>query len=174
MPYRGAAPDWKHGLLVRRSVLKPDERAYYFIHAPPHDTGLADLVRVAGARWTVEASFEAAGGKVGLDQCEVRGSTAWHRHITLAMLAHAYLASSARTAPRRSGGKTGPALAADLAAELLPHTVPEMRRLIWRLAWAGAAEPAAVLAWSRWRRTHQQRARRCHWQRRTRSDELRF
>ena len=26
---------------------------------------------------------------------------------------------------------------------------------------------AAVLAWSRWRRRHQQRARRCHWQRRT-------
>jgi hypothetical protein len=28
-------------------------------------------------------------------------------------------------------------------------------------------EAAAVLAWSRWHRLHQQRARRCHWRRRT-------
>jgi SRSO17 transposase len=47
---------------------------------------------VAGTRWTIEACFEAAKGEVGLDQYEVRSWTGWHRHITLAMLAHAYLA----------------------------------------------------------------------------------
>ena len=107
VPYRGAAPGWKHGLLVRRSVPKPDERAYYFTHAP-NACALADLVRVAGARWTVEASFEAAKGEVGLDQYEVRGWTAWHRHVTLAMLAHAYLAvvrARAAAAPHADGGR---------------------------------------------------------------------
>jgi 3-methylcrotonyl-CoA carboxylase beta subunit len=47
---------------------------------------------VAGRRWTIEGCFEAAKGEVGLDQYEVRSWTGWHRHVTLAMLAHAYLA----------------------------------------------------------------------------------
>jgi hypothetical protein len=62
----------------------------------------------------------------------------------------------------------------DLAAELLPLTVPEVRRLVWRLVWARAPDPDAVLAWSRWRRRHQQRARCCHWRRRTGSHETRL
>lgn len=102
VPYRGAAPGWRHGLLVRRSVARPDERAYYFTHAPDTAT-LADLVRVAGTRWTIEAGFEAAKGQVGLDQYEVRGWTAWHRHVTLAMLAHAYLAVVRATAAAAGG-----------------------------------------------------------------------
>ena len=52
-------------------------------------------------RWTIKACFEAAKGEVGLDQYEVRSWTGWHRHITLAMLAHAYLAALRRAA----GGK---------------------------------------------------------------------
>jgi SRSO17 transposase len=44
-------------------------------------------------RWAVEECFEEAKGLVGLDQYEVRKWTAWYRHITLALLAHAYLAA---------------------------------------------------------------------------------
>ena len=92
-------------------------------------------MRVAGTRWTIEACFEAAKGEVGLDQYEVRSWTGWHRHITLAMLAHAYLAVLRQTA---AGEKPGPPAAIKLALrrELLPHTVPELRRLLWRLVWA--------------------------------------
>jgi hypothetical protein len=54
-----------------------------------------------------------------------------------------------------------------LAAELLPLTVSELRRLQWHLVWPPAHEIAAALAWSRWQRRHQQRARRCRWQQRT-------
>src|SRR3712207_7614306 len=78
------------GLLIRRSPAKPDKLAYYLTHAP-EETTLATLVRVAGTRWTVESCFEAAKGEVGLDQYEVRTWTAWHRHVTLAMLALAFL-----------------------------------------------------------------------------------
>ena len=49
------------------------------------------MVEVAGRRWAVEIGFEQAKGEVGLDQYEVRTWTAWYRHITLALLAHAYL-----------------------------------------------------------------------------------
>ena len=43
-------------------------------------------------RWAIEEGFEEAKGVVGLDQYEARKWTAWYRHITLALLAHAYLA----------------------------------------------------------------------------------
>jgi SRSO17 transposase len=86
-----AAPGWEKGLLIRRSIAQPDELAFYLTHAAD-GTALADLVRVAGTRWAIEACFEAAKGEVGLDQYEVRSWTGWHRHITFAMLAHAYLA----------------------------------------------------------------------------------
>jgi len=91
-PYRGAAPaGWEKGLLVRRKLAEPDELAFYLTLAP-EGTDPATLVRVAGTRWTIEACFEAAKGEVGLDEYEVRSWTGWHRHVTLAMLAHAYLA----------------------------------------------------------------------------------
>src|SRR3712207_3738148 len=78
LPYRGAAPGWRMGLLIRRSPAKPDELAYHLTHAP-EETTLAELVRVAGMRWTVENCFEAAKGEVGLDEYEVRSWTGWHR-----------------------------------------------------------------------------------------------
>jgi SRSO17 transposase len=91
LPYRGAAPGWRMGLLIRRSLTEPDDLTYYLTHAPEATT-LAYLVRIAGTRWAIESCFEAAKGEVGLDDYEVRSWTGWHRHITLAMLAHAYLA----------------------------------------------------------------------------------
>src|SRR3954462_1447449 len=86
-----AASGWRKGLLIRRTLAHPEVFTFYLTLAP-EAAGLSDLVRVAGTRWTIEACFEAAKGEVGLDQYEVRSWTSWHRHITLAMLAHAYLA----------------------------------------------------------------------------------
>ena len=83
-------PGKGHWLLVRRSVAKPEELAYYVCYGPS-GTALEELVRVAGRRWTIEECFEEAKGQVGLDQYEVRRWDGWYRHITLAMLAHAYL-----------------------------------------------------------------------------------
>jgi SRSO17 transposase len=92
-----AASGWRKGLLIRRKLAQPEVFTFYLTLAP-EAAGLSDLVRVAGTRWTIEACFEAAKGEVGLDQYEVRSWTGWHRHITLAMLAHAYLAVLRRTA----------------------------------------------------------------------------
>src|SRR5205085_8643053 len=77
-------------LLVRRNLDKPEEMAYYVVFAP-RQTKLEEMVRVAGARWAIEESFQSAKGEVGLDHYEVRSWAGWYRHITLAMLAHAYL-----------------------------------------------------------------------------------
>jgi SRSO17 transposase len=101
-PYRGGAPaGWEKGLLVRRKLDEPDDLAFSLTLAP-EGTGLATLVRVAGTRWTIESCFEAAKGEVGLDEYEVRSWTGWHRHVTLAMLAHAYLAAVRKAA---AGGR---------------------------------------------------------------------
>ena len=103
-PYRGGAPPgWEKGLLIRRKLDEPDELAFYLTLAP-EGIALADLGRVAGTRWTIESCFEAAKGEVGLDQYEVRSWTGWHRHITLAMLAHAYLAVVRRATVGGRGG----------------------------------------------------------------------
>jgi SRSO17 transposase len=75
---------------VRRSIADPTELAYYVCFCPA-ETPLAELVRVAGTRWAIEESFESAKGEVGLDHYEVRRWAGWYRHITLALLAHAFL-----------------------------------------------------------------------------------
>jgi SRSO17 transposase len=49
------------------------------------------LVRVCDRRWAIEEDFAEAKGEVGLDHYEVRTWTAWHRFITLGLLAHAAL-----------------------------------------------------------------------------------
>ena len=87
----GAAPDQGYWLLVRRSVADPAELVYYAC-CGAGDVPLAELVRVAGTRWIIEDAFKEAKGEVGLDHYEVRRWTGWYRHITLALLAHAFLA----------------------------------------------------------------------------------
>jgi SRSO17 transposase len=81
---------WDYWLLVRRSLTDPTDLAYYVCFCPA-DTPLGELVRVAGTRWAIEEGFESAKGEVGLDHYEVRRWPGWYRHITLALLAHAYL-----------------------------------------------------------------------------------
>ena len=77
--------------LARRSLADPGELAYYVCYGPAGTT-LEELARVAGTRWAIEECFEEAKGQVGLDQYEVRRWDGWYRHITLAMLAQAFLA----------------------------------------------------------------------------------
>ena len=86
----GRDPEAEYWLLARRSLADPEERAYYLCHGPKR-VSLAELVRVAGARWAIEETFQTAKGQTGLDHYQVRQYTGWYRHITLSMLAHAFL-----------------------------------------------------------------------------------
>src|SRR5215472_176329 len=79
-------------LLARRSPVAPDKLSYYLAYAPPM-TSLETLVQVASTRYTVEQCIEEAKGQTGLDEYEVRFWHSWYRHITLSMMAHAWLAS---------------------------------------------------------------------------------
>jgi hypothetical protein len=84
---------WQKWLVVRRSLVsgeKPAERAYVLVFAPCGTT-LVEMATAIGTRWTVEQCFEEGKGEVGLDHYEVRSWQGWYRHITLCMLAHAFL-----------------------------------------------------------------------------------
>jgi len=163
LPYRSdTARGWKRGLLIRRQIAKPDEFTFYLTLSPEGST-LADLVRVAGTRWTIEACFEAAKGETGLDQYEVRSWTGWHRHVTFAMLAHAYLAVLRRAAiggrgePRPRGRTPAPhragsapaAVAPDVGARARPRAGPGLVPLATATPAAGAALPLATADRSR-------------------------
>jgi SRSO17 transposase len=106
LPYATAAGmgQW---LLTRRSVSDPTELAYYRVFGPA-DTPVDEMVRVAGRRWAIEEGFEQAKGEVGLDQYEVRRYDAWHRHVTLALLAHASLDVTRLTALADARATQGP------------------------------------------------------------------
>ena len=75
---------WRRWLLGRRRGSDPTDLTAYVVFAPQGIT-LAEVVRVAGTRWTVESGCEAAKGEVGLDQDDVRRWTGGYRPITLAL-----------------------------------------------------------------------------------------
>src|SRR5439155_2171497 len=76
-------------LLLRRN-LDGSEPRYYLSNAPD-DTPLLTLAQVAAARWVIETEFATSKGETGLDEYEVRRWQGWHHHITLALLASAFL-----------------------------------------------------------------------------------
>lgn len=90
-------------LLVRRSLTEPDELAYYLSNASAQ-TPLLKLAQVAATRYTIEQCFAEAKGETGLDHYEVRYWHSWYRHITLSLMAHAWLASIRLLAQREKGG----------------------------------------------------------------------
>ena len=89
LPRWGQSADVLHALLVRRS-LADGELAYFVVFAPA-GTPLQTVVTIAGMRWTIEECFEVGKSEVGLDEYEVRHWPGWYRHITLSMLALAFL-----------------------------------------------------------------------------------
>jgi SRSO17 transposase len=146
-----------HWLLIRRRI-GDGELAFYRCHAPMR-VALPTLVGIAGTRWAVETCFQNAKGAVGLDQHQVRRWDSWHRYTTLVMLAAAILVAITATERRRP-----------CEPGLIPLTVTEIRRLFAKLITAVIRPADYHLAWSRWRRIHQARARASHYRRRGDAD----
>src|SRR4051812_28568753 len=155
-------PHWQHWLLIRRNRTDPDDVTYSVVFAPVN-TSLATLARVAGMRWTVEECFEVAKQAVGLDDYEVRSWQGWYRHITLAMLALAFLVAM-RVKLNASPPSTGNGAPSRPMVDL---SVCEIRHLISRLLLVVGLALEPIFAWSVWRRMHQAIARLCHWKARS-------
>jgi SRSO17 transposase len=152
----------RHRHLLIRHNPGSGELAFYLCWSPRR-VPLSGLVKVAGTRWCIEESFQAAKGQVGLDHYQVRHWIAWHRHITLAMLALAFLAALAADAtPSRTTQPNRPARSTDP----IDLTVPEIRHLLGVLLNPPSTCLHRLLHWSNWRRCHQVTARCSHYRRR--------
>jgi len=156
-------------VLIRRSLNDPLQKTYYFVFGPPGTT-LLEMVQAIGARWHIEEDFENA-KDAGLDHYEVRSFIGWYRHITLVMLAYAFLVVSCAQAPPSASpmlsvADEAPLEVAQEARRLLPLTVPEVRHLLGRLIWPAPSSVTLVLAWSWWRRCHRSCASYYHTKRR--------
>lgn len=90
MRINGGEDGFERWVLFRRSLKDPTDIAYYKVYCPL-GTSLQSLVHIAGKRWCIETCFELAKQEVGLDGYEVRKWQGWYRHITLSMMALAYL-----------------------------------------------------------------------------------
>jgi SRSO17 transposase len=78
--------------LVLRRDLDGSEVKYYLSNAPA-DTPLLRLAQVGAMRWPIETEFQINKGETGLDEYEVRTWLGWQHHITMALLAGAFLLS---------------------------------------------------------------------------------
>ncbi|MCA1707877.1 MAG: IS701 family transposase [Actinobacteria bacterium] len=96
--------DPDHQYMIRRSI-DDGELAFYHCYNP-HHAAFGELVNIAGARWPIEECFGSGKNEVGLDHYQVRTWDAWHRHITLSILAHTFLAVTAHKAKKRGAATT--------------------------------------------------------------------
>jgi SRSO17 transposase len=155
--------DGCHWLVFRRCLDKPDEVAYFLVSAPP-DTSLSTMVQALGARWHIEEDLEATKA-LGLDQYEVRSYLGWYRHLTLVMLAYAFLVSitvQAGNAPPEVPTTTP-------SPPLIALTPSEVRHLLAHLIFPTPTSVPFLLQWSWWRRTHQYWAGYYHRRRRAKA-----
>jgi SRSO17 transposase len=84
------ASGYAHTLLIRRSVTAPLEVEFFLAHAPA-GSAVPELIDAAGMRWKIEENNEQGKDLLGLTQYQVRKWTPWHRHVTIAMFALAFL-----------------------------------------------------------------------------------
>jgi SRSO17 transposase len=162
-----------HVLLVRRSLTKPDDLAYFYAYIPDGQPfTLARIVAIAGYRWMVEEDFQQSKGQAGLDHTQARRYRSWLRHAILALAA---LAIQAVTAAKYRADHPDPVLPThgdDTPPDdygLIAPTVPETHRLFMlHHELRGLPAPTARhhtefrQRWSTWRRRHQARARWFH------------
>ncbi len=76
--------------LIHKQNLDGSEPRAYFSNAPA-GTPPRTLARVSAARWPIETEFEDEKSHVALDEYEVRRWPGWHHHITMCLLASAFL-----------------------------------------------------------------------------------
>ena len=150
--------------------LKDPAMGYWLLDPPqsgrPHRSGLLPLPRAAehAAARTRARRRRPLGHRRIVSEREGRGRARPIPDPPLRQLVPPYHSGDARPRlphhyPRKRGKKGAPVPVSDL----IPLTVPEVRRLLGHLIWTQSPEATAIFAWSRWRRRHQARARRCHY-----------
>jgi SRSO17 transposase len=173
--------DGRHWLVIRRCLDDPSQKTYYLVYAP-EGTTLQKMVFAIGNRWHREEDIQAT-KKLGLDQYEVRSYKGWYRHITLVLLAYAFLVgirvqdqshlAMSDTSVQDQNSYTDVEPSTPSCLPLLPLTTAEIQRLLARLFFVLPCQATLITAWSQWRRQHQYWASFSHRQRRSPPDNPR-
>jgi SRSO17 transposase len=79
------------------------EPTKFFFSNLPAATPLRSLVRTAKGRWWVEHSYKELKEELGLDHFEGRSWRGWQHHVTLVLLAYAFLVLRRRQRRRKKG-----------------------------------------------------------------------
>ena len=154
--------DGRRWLLVRRCLDDPSQLAYILVWAPP-ETSLLTMAQAFGARWSIEEDLQACKA-LGLDQYEVRSWVGWYRHITLVLLAYAFLLSCCLlAAPATDESRASPSPA------LIALTSSEVQHLFAHLLFPTPTSVPLIVQWSLFRRTQKSRAGYYHRRRRQRA-----
>jgi hypothetical protein len=158
--------DARHWLVVRRCLQEPHELAYYLVWSPA-GTPLSLMAQAIGARWHIEEDLHTCKA-LGLDHYEVRSYLGWYRHLTLVLLAAAFLLSITvqdhLTASAHPESQACPCL--------IPLTSSEARHLLAHLFWPPPTSAPLICHWSGFRRTHQYWAGYYHRRRRAKAGEI--
>ena len=86
----GIPPGKEVWLLVEWPESEPEPIKYFFVDMPAGTT-LRRLVRITKCRWKIEQDYQQLKEELGLDHYEGRSWQGWHHHVTLVMIAHAFL-----------------------------------------------------------------------------------
>ncbi len=114
-------------LVLRRNADGTEPKAY--LSNAPTSTPLARLAEVGAQRWTIETAFQQAKGEAGLDDYEVRGWAGWHHHVTLVLLATAFLLLLQQAWGEKADGCDGAADRAGAAGGAAPPPL-DARRVV--------------------------------------------
>ena len=88
--HEGRSPLKEVWLLVEWPESDQEPIKYFFCDLPA-DYSLRRLVRLAKCRWKIEQDYQQLKEELGLDHYEGRSWQGWHHHVTLVMMAHAFL-----------------------------------------------------------------------------------
>ena len=131
-------------LALRRDL--DGSAAQYYLSNAPADTPVLRLAQVGARRWPIETEFQTEKGETGLDEYEVRSWLGWQHHITMSLLAGAFLLDL-----QLDWGKK------------LPHiTRPQITRVLRCLLPQRVWTPDQLLAWLIDTQTRNDRAKRSH------------
>jgi hypothetical protein len=135
-------------LLMRRCLDDPTQLAFMLVWAPLQ-TSLLTMAQAFGARWSIEEDLQACKA-LGLDQYEVRSFQGWYRHITLVLLAYAFLLSCCLLASRPIDVPR-----ASPSPALIALTPSEVQHLLAHLVLPTPTSAPLICQWSLFRRAHQ-------------------
>jgi len=141
--------DGRHFLVIRRCLDGSHELAFYLVCAPL-STELSTIVQAIGASFHIEEDLQAC-KDLGLDQYEVRSYLGWYRHLTLVLLAYAFLVGI--TVQESLAHSIPDQLAA--CSPLIKLSPSEIRHLLARLLIPAPTSAPLICHWSIFRRSHQ-------------------